>query len=116
MMNNYLIDSHCHLHDPEFFSPDLAEKMLKNAADANVRQVICIGTSESDSKNARAFAESHKNVFWTYGIHPENAVSQEGFSTASERGLLVAIGEVGLDYHYPDFDKPAQIRLLEEMY
>ena len=114
MQSPYLVDSHCHLHDPEFFSPDLAEEMLKNAARANVRQVICIGTSARDSKNAKSFAEAHKNVFWTFGIHPEEA-GKTHEPIKSNQNKLVAIGEVGLDYHYPNFDKPAQIALLEEM-
>ena len=104
--------------------------MLKNAEKAGIRQVICIGTSEKDSKKAQSFAESHKNVFWTYGIHPENAVSRpapwdaartksDGLARKNDDTLynskLVAIGEVGLDYHYDGFNKPAQIKLLEEM-
>ena len=114
-MNNYLVDSHCHLHDPEFFSPDLAEKMLKNATENGVRQVICIGTSEKDSEKARTFAEAHENVFWTYGIHPEEAGKGKDNATISRDGDLVAIGEVGLDYHYENYDKLAQIELLEKM-
>ncbi|MBQ6147751.1 TatD family hydrolase [Candidatus Saccharibacteria bacterium] len=117
---SYLIDSHCHLHDPEFFAPELAEKMLKNAEKAGIRQVICIGTSEKDSKKAQSFAESHKNVFWTYGIHPEETnIASRGLARKNDDTLynskLVAIGEVGLDYHYDGFNKPAQIKLLEEM-
>ena len=89
MNNNYLIDSHSHLHDPEFFPPDLAEKMLVRATEAGVRQIICIGTSDPDSRNARAFAELHENVFWTYGIHPEEAVSEStrGFCKRPSEGL-----------------------------
>ena len=117
---SYLIDSHCHLHDPEFFAPELAEKMLKNAEKAGIRQVICIGTSEKDSKKAQSFAESHKNVFWTYWIHPEETnIASRGLARKNDDTLynskLVAIGEVGLDYHYDGFNKPAQIKLLEEM-
>lgn len=115
-MTNYLVDSHCHLHDREFFSNDEAEKMLKTALSRDVKQIICIGTSHDDSLAAEKFANSHADTFWTYGIHPESAkeaVFQE-FSVET-REKLVAIGEIGLDYHYPGFDKSAQIRLLEEM-
>lgn len=68
-----LIDTHCHLHDREFFSVEQAEEMLRRAHENGVEKIICIGTSHEDSLAARDFAEAHDNVFWTYGIHPEQA-------------------------------------------
>lgn len=124
-----LIDSHCHLHDREFFSEKQAEECLKRAREKNVQKIVCIGTSHEDSLAAAKFANNHDDVYWTYGIHPENAVSnsesnsrktphsRETFAdfltTISEKP--VAIGEVGLDYHYDDYNRTAQIRLFEEM-
>ena len=155
-----LIDSHCHLHDREFYSAKKAEACLKRADEKNVKKIVCIGTSHEDSLAAAKFAAQHKNVYWTYGIHPEEAgVAEKSFSrdnfrldrsrrifltdpTGSSRrdgsagvpvydvesGLAgpekrlsdrtpapVAIGEVGLDYHYDDYDSKAQIRLFEQM-
>lgn len=124
-----LIDSHCHLHDREFFSEEQAEECLKRAREKNVQKIVCIGTSHEDSLAAAKFAEGHDDVYWTYGIHPENAVSD---SESNSRKTLpsrktivdfltiipektVAIGEVGLDYHYDDYNRTAQIRLFEEM-
>ena len=88
-----------------------------------MEKIICIGTSQEDSLAAREFAASHENVYWTYGIHPENANLKPGaaFSSAGpEKQILgskmpIAIGEVGLDYHYEGYDREAQIRLFEEM-
>ena len=109
---SYLVDTHCHLHDREFFNESQAEEMLKRASVRGVRQVICIGTSHEDSLAAKEFAEKHENVFWTYGAHPESAGKKYKFTPGDK---LVAIGEVGLDYHYPGYNREAQIRLLEEM-
>ena len=75
-----LIDTHCHLHDRGFFTAEQAEEMIKRAHENGVKKIICIGTSHEDSLAARDFAEAHENVFWTYGIHPENA-SKEGVLT-----------------------------------
>lgn len=111
---SYLIDSHCHLHDREFFSSDQAEEMLKTANNRNVKQIICIGTSHADSLVAKSFSETHEDVFWTYGIHPEEAKSQRDRDVSKDE-KLVAVGEVGLDYHYPGYDKSAQWKLLEQM-
>lgn len=130
-----LIDTHCHLHDREFFSAKQAEEMIKRAHEKGVDKIICIGTSHEDSLVARDFANKHDNVYWTYGIHPENASKEASIPrsgprpagansraavlrNAPNRGVdasLVAIGEVGLDYHYEGYDREAQIRLFEEM-
>ena len=109
-----LIDSHCHLHDKEFFSAEEAEECIERAHKAGVEKIICIGTDAQDSLAAAEFAAGHENVYWTYGIHPENALlkSESIFSLATRP---VAIGEVGLDYHYEGYDRGAQIKLFEQM-
>ncbi len=153
----YLIDTHCHLHDREFFTDTQAAQMLKNAHARDIKQIICIGTNHTDSLAARDFALKHKNVFWTYGIHPEAAgkpdfsfldykkffqafseelpsrarvpSATEGQANSGEKldekfqskklksGFLklAAIGEIGLDYHYPGYNRQNQIKLLEQM-
>lgn len=107
-----LIDSHCHLHDREFFSEKQAAEMLKRAYEADVQKIICIGTSHKDSLAAKDFATQYANVYWTYGIHPEYAETAEilGDPTGS-----IAIGEVGLDYHYEGYNRNRQIQLFEQM-
>ena len=154
-----LIDSHCHLHDREFFSEEQAEECIKRAHERGVEKIICIGTDHEDSIAARDFASRHNNVYWTYGIHPESAGAEPIFSdagleflstsyagrpgeTALEGSSLgavrnirvknsnhfmhprktgsapagpVAIGEVGLDYHYEGYNRKAQIKLFEQM-
>ena len=113
-----LIDSHCHLHDREFFSEEEAEKCLERAHAAGVEKIICIGTSHEDSLAACDFAAQHKNVYWTYGIHPENAGRVSAEKLDLEKNIAcrpIAIGEVGLDYHYESYDRKAQIGLFEKM-
>ena len=76
------IDTHCHLHDREFFSAQQADEMLERARQKGVEKIICIGTNPDDSRVAQAFATKRKNVYWTYGIHPEFAnrdLSHEAF-------------------------------------
>lgn len=111
---SYLIDSHTHLHDREFFTADQAAEMLQNAHQLGVEQMICIGTNPADSLVARDFAAAHDEVFWTYGVHPEYSANDNSIVCLAD-AKLVAIGEVGLDYHYPNYDKKQQQQLLEEM-
>ena len=116
-----LVDTHCHLHDREFFSEEQAGEMLVRAGKNGVRKINCIGTSHEDSMVACQFASEHTGVYWTYGIHPENAVGAGGNFSNLERLSKslpqppIGIGEVGLDYHYEGYDRGAQIRLFEEM-
>lgn len=109
-----LVDSHCHLHDREFFTAEQAEEMIKRAHEAGVQKIVCIGTSHEDSLVARDFAMAHDDVYWTYGVHPENTGRVLVEPTFSD-GLPVAIGEVGLDYHYTGYNREAQIKLFEGM-
>lgn len=114
-----LIDTHCHLHDQGFFTPEQQSEFLDAAHSRGVEKIICIGTDPDDSKVAADFALSHENVFWTFGIHPEFA--SKNYQLPSTNNLLtspkkpVAIGEIGLDYHYAPYDRSAQIKLFEQM-
>ena len=131
-----LIDTHCHLHDRQFFSEEQVEEMLARAREKGIQKIVCIGTDPEDSLKACAFANSHDGVYWTYGIHPEEATSEfrsgprpSGLSPRADsaqsraaalrkspsQNSLVAIGEVGLDYHSEGYDREGQIRLFEEM-
>lgn len=114
----YLIDSHCHLHDQEFFAPAAQLLGLKNAALNHVDKIVCIGTHHQDSLNAQHFVQEHpeSNLFWSYGIHPsEWQASRTTVDFKNQANSPIAIGEVGLDYHYGTSDKKQQIALLEEM-
>lgn len=114
----YLIDSHCHLHDQEFFAPAAQLSGLKNAALNQVDKIVCIGTDHQDSLNAQHFVQEHpeSNLFWSYGIHPsEWQASRSTVDFKKQANPPIAIGEVGLDYHYGTSDKKQQIALFEEM-
>lgn len=86
----------------------------------NVKKIVCIGTDPIDSMEARDFANSHKDVYWTYGVHPEETNGGKKIDCSNaifdrDCDKLVAIGEVGLDYHSNDYDRDAQIELFNEM-
>lgn len=116
-----LVDTHCHLHDQQWFTPEQQAEFLQSARQKGVEQIICIGTDTQDSQNARDFASLRDGMYWTYGVHPEFA-SQIDLKNVIEEakavftnGLPVAIGEIGLDYHYDGYDRDAQLKLFEQM-
>lgn len=114
----YLIDSHCHLHDQEFFAPATQLSGLKNAKINQVDKIVCIGTDHQDSLNAQRFVQEHpeSHLFWSYGIHPsEWQASRSAVDFKKQECPPIAIGEVGLDYHYGSLDQKQQIALFEEM-
>ena len=136
-----MIDSHCHIHDRSTYNyaysrqqigkkllkkyPDLPhepsdftpEKLIARAHAAGVDKMICIGTSHDDSLAARDFAARHSDdgVYWSYGIHPDEAASEANFSVTSAKNRPVAIGEVGLDYRNGESNRKNQIELFENM-
>ena len=112
----YLIDSHCHLHDLDFYTPEAQAKALAACAEKQVEKLICIGTDHEDSFKAAEFAaQNPTKLFWSYGIHPNEFDNPRKDVQFEHNNRPVAIGEVGLDYHYGENDKLNQARLLEEM-
>lgn len=112
----YLIDSHCHLHDLDFYTPEVQAKALAACAEKQVEKLICIGTDHEDSFKAAEFAaQNPTKLFWSYGIHPNEFDKPRKDVQFEHNNHPVAIGEVGLDYHYGENDKLNQARLLEEM-
>lgn len=124
MKYDYFIDSHCHLHDEEFFAPKVRDELIKKAYSNNVKKMILIGTSYEDSFDARDYAisrdEKRESLFWAYGVHPDG-IKKERHDPDFKIEKPIAIGEVGLDYHYLDeFDDPEYVvseqkKLFEEM-
>ena len=82
-----LIDSHCHLHDRQFFTEKQAEEMIKRANEKGIQRIICIGTDPEDSLAAQEFASVHPGVYWTYGIHPEEVSKPVHSSEIASLGL-----------------------------
>lgn len=107
-----LIDTHCHIHDPEFFTAEEAEAAFTQAIAQGVTKLVCVATSLEDSKRAIAFAHAHpENCFATVGIHPHAAAKLSEDDVAKQLNELadlatdpkvVAIGECGFDFYYND--------------
>ncbi len=106
-----LVDSHCHLADPAFDTD--RESVLARARTAGIGHVIAIGEDPERAGAAIALARSLGGVSATAGLHPHEA---SGWSAAAEAWLdgalsdpvVVAAGEMGLDYHYDFSPRPAQ--------
>ena len=114
-----LIDSHCHIHDTEFFG-DKREEVYARAIRDGVG-MICVGTDERSSRQAVEFATSHDDVRAIVGVHPHD--TKDGWAEIrkiiKEVGVgkgspIVGLGEIGLDYFYNNSPRETQIHGLEE--
>lgn len=100
-----MIDSHCHLADRQF-DIDRDDVVLR-AIDAGVEQIIVIADHLPEAERCAELAIQYERVSWTAGVHPHYA--QEWSEGDGERLKTMlsaakkcrAVGEIGLDYHYP---------------
>ena len=108
----HVIDTHCHIHDPEFAGKydKPVEQIIAEAKQAGVEQFICIGTDALSSERAVEFAAEH-GQYATIAIHPHEVASKtmqqldaefKRIETLCKQNSqqLVGIGECGLDYFY----------------
>lgn len=104
------IDVHCHL-DGETYGN--LEVLIQRCADNGVERIITVGFDVPSSVMCAEIAQKYDCVYFTAGCHPTEL---DGFREADldEIGALcrekkcVALGEIGLDYHYPDTRKELQ--------
>jgi TatD DNase family protein len=106
-----LIDTHVHLDDTRY-DPD-REALIERARAAGVGILVTIGTHLEDSRWNVAFVAGKQDVYATVGIHPEMADRWQAADLAEYEALaqkpgVVAIGEVGMDYHRPEFSRQQQ--------
>jgi TatD DNase family protein len=100
-----LIDSHCHLDSAEF--NDDRDAIIERALAAGVEHMMAIGTGDGppDLEAGLRLAEKHPAFFATVGIHPHDAAkaSPDDFKRLGDLlsyPKVLAVGEIGLDYHY----------------
>ncbi len=106
-----LIDTHAHLYD-ETYNDDFDE-MLQRAENAGVNKMICVGTDLQSSEKCIHLAEKYHSLYASVGVHPHDASNVDShyikeLESFSDHPKVVAIGEIGLDYHY-DFS-PAELQ------
>ena len=108
-----LIDSHCHL-DPTYY-PDGCDGALERARASGVSGFIAIGVGDTlePARNAVAVAARRPDVWASVGVHPHDAKCLDDAMAAELEALagasrVVALGEIGLDYHYMHSPKETQ--------
>ena len=106
-----LVDSHCHLDFPDF-DPD-RDAVVARAHAAGVGTMVTISTRVAKFAGLKAITERYERIYCSIGTHPHNAadeldVTADDLARIADDPAVVAIGEVGLDYHYDNSPVEAQ--------
>ncbi len=114
---NYFVDIHAHIDDEAF--AENVEAVVFRSEDNNVKRIITNGTSVESSKRCLKLANSFENVYAAVGIHPEcvdELVEDDlkQIEVLAKEDKVVAVGEIGIDYHYTKENKEKQIALFIE--
>lgn len=103
------LDIHAHFAEENYSFPEEWDKIKA----AGVLRVVLAGDNLKHSAMHRDFCSAHEGAYFCAGVHPSETA---GFDERAEEELkellqdekCVAVGEIGLDYHYPDTDKETQ--------
>ena len=112
-----MIDTHCHLNFEAY--DDDRDLVIERASDAGVAVIINPGVDTDSSRAAITLAEKHPQVYAAVGVHPNSTATFSESDLKAIRQLaqvsdkIVAIGEIGLDYHWDKSPKHQQIEAFE---
>lgn len=114
-----LVDTHCHLNDLKAFpDPEIA---VEEAFRAGVSKMVVVGVDTESSQIAINLAERFESIYAAAGWHPTHTAdyTRDDLKTISEmleHPKVVALGEIGLDYHW-DYATPEQqyVALIDQL-
>ena len=118
-------DSHSHYYDERFESESdvCADELISSLFETCVSGIINVGTSPETSRLAIEEARRYPEMYTAVGIHPsdsqyldvtlDEALSDIESLIKNPESKCIALGEIGLDYHYPDTNRDCQIMYFE---
>lgn len=106
-----LFDTHSHYND-EAFDED-REEIIKNTFESNITKFTCVGYDLESSKKAIEIAKKYDFMYATVaispiGVTPKNLEELDQIKELAKKSKVVAIGEIGLDYHWGKDNKDLQ--------
>lgn len=115
-MERKIFDAHAH-YDDAWFDED-RDELLKALPDEGVCGVVCNAVDLKSAEVLKGYSEKYPYIWFTAGFHPENLEDMpedylDGIKEYLKNEKCVAIGEIGLDYHW-DIPRDLQKRMFEE--
>ena len=118
-------DSHAHYYDERFESEcnEGVDNLIGALLSSSVSGILNVGTSPKTSRLAAEQAKKYEGMYTAIGIHPsdsqylklslDEALSDIEALIKNPENKCVCLGEIGLDYHYPDTNRDCQMRYFE---
>lgn len=107
-----MIETHCHL---DYLKAEPLEEILKKIKEAGISKIVTIGVDPQNLDKVMELSNTYEEIYFTQGIHPHDAkeATDIEFNKIISRApmpKMVAVGEIGLDYHYNN--SPPEIQRL----
>lgn len=108
-MNNFLVDTHCHLS-----LTDDIDSILMDAAANNVKKLIISGCDAKSIRDGLEIIYRYPEIYMTVGFHPDEVddITDKDLNDLEvlikTNKKIVGIGEIGLDYYHNDMNKERQ--------
>lgn len=113
-----IIETHCHL---DYLKQAPLEEILQKSREAGVEKIVTISVEPNNLDEVIEIANNNDEIYFSQGIHPHNAkdCDQVDFDKISKRcknkiPKLIAVGEIGLDYHYDNSPRDIQREVFEK--
>lgn len=104
-----LIDTHAHLND-ERYSSEKVDEIINTLKENNIEKVITVSYDAKSCLKSVELSKKYNEVYAVVGIHPSNPEEDMSFlHDLAQNKKVLAIGEIGLDYHYEGYNKEKQI-------
>lgn len=110
-----IFDTHAH-YDDERYAKDL-DLVIKDNYNNGVKKIVNVSYDLDSSKRSKVLSDKYENIYFAIGIHPEGVsknINQDiqdietMIKEYNKDSKLVAVGEIGLDYHYTKENKELQ--------
>lgn len=109
------IETHCHL---DYLKAHPLEEIREKIKEAGITKVVTIGVDPLNIDKVFELANTYPEIYFTQGIHPHDskeasALEFQKIHERSKHPKMVAIGEIGLDYHYNNSPPEVQRAMFE---
>lgn len=105
-------DTHCHIFK-EYY--DNIDEILNNANEKKVNRIIVASDNYNTAMEVLDLVNKYDNIYGCIGLHPENIDDNFDFNIFNNLPKkIIAIGEIGLDYHYTKDNKEKQIEIFKK--
>ncbi|MEJ9269833.1 TatD family hydrolase, partial [Bacillus thuringiensis] len=112
-----LFDTHVHLNADQFDEDQ--EEVIKRAQEAGVKEMVVVGFDEKTIHRALALVERYDFIYAAVGWHPVDAIDMKDehlvwLEELAGHPKVVALGEMGLDYHWDKSPKDVQMEVFRK--